>query len=143
MHTFNATLTPVGQVMELYAEHQGGALLQAPAGSSGGDLDLIATVSPSTGALIVTLANLNAVGWFPYMVTLTLTGMDSRAGDRVRADGAARVRAAVNASVTTLRSQGFGPTDMFETMLSNITADGDGGLHLVLPPFSVVHLRVA
>ena len=59
---FDAPLTPVGQVMSVYSQHTGGQLMALPNGAVGGDIDVVATVHGAT--VIVTVANLNAVGWF-------------------------------------------------------------------------------
>jgi len=127
VHSFNATLTPVGEVMALYANHQGNALVASPAGSFGGDLDLIASVNPTTGELVITVANLNAVGWAPYNVALTIDGGKYRS---------------TAGSVTTLHAaDGFGPTDLFTTESSTATVDPHGLLKFTVPPFSVVHLK--
>ena len=115
---------------------EGGALLTSPTGSFGADLDLLASVKPSSGELVVTVANLNAVGWFQYNVTLTLKGLPHMLAVEAARDAGA------TATVTTLQSQGYGPQDMFDTVETNVSVVAGGTLKLVVPPFSVVHVRV-
>lgn len=125
-HPFNSTLTPVGQVMALYAQHQGGARVDLPPGSFGGDLDTTASLSAG-GDLLVTVANLNAVGWTSYNVDLTLRGW----------------RGGAAAALTVLRASGFDAAATFDSARASAAVSASGVLSLSVPPFSVVHARVA
>jgi len=117
---FTATLTPVGQVMGLYSAHTGGAVVSVD-GASGGDLDVVATLH-TDGSAVVTVANLNAVGWFSYEVKL----------------GLANTAAFTKAYTTTLLSNGISMLSTFNTTTATISVDGSN-VSLSAPPFSVVH----
>ena len=71
---FNSTLTPVGEVMRLFSHHTGGTLLAVPDAAINGSLDTTATASADGKTLVVTLANLNAVGWAGCNVAMTVYG---------------------------------------------------------------------
>ena len=113
--------------MALYAEHQDAALLTFPNGLFGVDLDLLASFNPfSPTSLTMTVAiEPERRQMVSVHLALTLKGMQG----------------SVSASMTTLRANRFGPTDMFDTVQGNATVDG-GVLNLVVSPFSVVHVLV-
>eukprot|EP00040_Diaphanoeca_grandis_P035344 m.222056 g.222056 ORF g.222056 m.222056 type:complete len:1073 (+) comp33360_c0_seq3:76-3294(+) len=125
---FNATVTPVGQVMRMFAQHQDGIRVQVPAQAYGGNLDMVATMQQTTTSRVVhvTASNLNAVGWSAIALTLTIKNVE-----------------AAMAQVQTLRAQGFTPSDFFDAINSTVPISADGKMELVIPPFSVVHVAMS
>ena len=122
---FGAELTPVGRVMALYARHQGGVRLALPAAASGGDLDVVATLS--NGVVRATVANLNAVGWVPIALALTLSPPPPT-GTAV--------------SVDTLEATGFDKGSTFESGTGAASVGENGTLMLRVPPLSIVQATV-
>jgi alpha-L-arabinofuranosidase len=120
----HASLTPVGQVMGLYAQHQGGMRVLTSQVDADNNLDVLATLHPDK-KVVATVTNLNAVGWTTYNLTLQFVGWECDA-----------------AAVTELRAQGFTEASMFETSQRNITVSGSK-LELAVPPLSVVHLSLS
>ena len=111
--------------MQLFSRHTDGILLQLP-NATGGDLDTTATISSDGETLVVTVANLNAVGWFAYEVALQLNGWKgTKAGTTV-----------------TLEAEGYGETDMFNRSAGSAAVAG-GATQLRIPPFSVVQATFA
>lgn len=139
VHPFHVQLTPVGQVMKIYSEHQGGLrIVLPPSAYEGGDLDIVSTLhkdgDAATGnhvssrfTVVLTIANLNAIGWFDYHTRVTLKGCGAGA----------------LAAITTLKAHGFSPSSLFDTLNSTATIAKGEVLSLVCPPFSVVHARIA
>ena len=80
----------------------------------------------SDGALVVTISNLNAVGWVTYALALTLHG----------------VRGHTTAEITTLEAQGYGADSLFNVVNSSAALGNDGALALNIPPFSVLQVRL-
>jgi alpha-L-arabinofuranosidase len=124
---FGSLLTPVGLVMQLFSKHTGGGLLEVRCtGAPTDDLDNTATVSADGKTLVVTVANLNAVGWGAYDVAVQLDGWAH----------------SLPGSVVTLEATGYGRSDMFHSL--NMSAPVDGGVAtLHVPPFSVVQATFA
>ena len=115
--------------MELYSRHQGGLRINLPAEAyQGGDLDIVATLHKDAEThrkytALLTVAHLNAEGWFEYHARFTLEGC--RAGGSVK--------------MITLKAQGFTPSALFDVVHSTSTVGKGGLLSLTVPPFSVVH----
>lgn len=122
---FSATLTPVGQVMELYGQHQGRQRVMLPNVSFSGPLDTLVTVGE--GSLLVTMANLNAVGWATCSVSITLLGWDVTSSD---------------IATTTLKAQGFSRSSLFDIEPDSTSVKGNA-VHVDVPPLSVVHFSIA
>ena len=122
VYPFNSSLTPVGQVMQLFSHHTGGELLAVPLAAASGDLDTTATVSLDGKTLIVTVANLNAVGWKGYDVAVTLAGW---AGT-------------TPGTVAVLEAQGYGERDMFKLVTGSAPVGPGGVAKLHVPAFSVI-----
>ena len=143
VRAWSSELTPVGRVMAVYARHAGGARVALPAAASGGDLDVVATVTTDhtdhtdhtdntdteeggkaeVATVTVTVANLNAVGWAPYALELALLPPPP-AGTAV--------------SVDTLEATGF---DVGSTLVPSTRATvvgANGTVALSVPPLSVV-----
>ena len=149
VRAWSSELTPVGRVMAVYARHAGGARVALPAAASGGDLDVVATVTTDhtdhtdhtdntdtdtdtdteeggkaeVVTVTVTVANLNAVGWAPYALELALLPPPP-AGTAV--------------SVDTLEATGF---DVGSTLVPSTRATvvgANGTVALSVPPLSVV-----
>ena len=118
---FSAELTPVGRVMALYARHQDGVRLALPAAASGGDLDVVATLS--NGVVRATVANLNAVGWVPIALELTLSPPPAT-GTVV--------------SIDTLEATGFDKGSTFGPNSGTTSVGENGTFTISVPPFSVV-----
>ena len=76
--------------------------------------------------VLLTVANLNAVGWFEYRVSFTLKGCG--AGGAV--------------STTTLKAQGYSQSDVFDVAHSTERVAKGGVVRVACPPFSVVHSSI-
>ena len=134
VHPFNSLLTPVGLVMQLFSHHTAGILLQDPANMSAadGDLDVTATIATNGSSLVVTVANLNAVGWMAYDLALELHGWQgTKAG-----------------TLETLEAEGYSELSMFKRWSGGSaalvkTAGGVPSVMLHVPPFSVVQATFA
>ena len=122
---FSAKLTPVGEVMKLFAAHVGGVQVQLPAAAFTGDLDTVATVHGNR-SLVVTVSHLNAVGWVPYDLALSLPSWTGKP----------------NATTTTLKAESFAADSLFSILTSAVTLSAKRVLHLQIPPFSVVQVRL-
>ena len=136
VNPFSVTQTPVGQVFQLYAEHQQGHRVQLI--GSDPNLDVLATVHCSkwggvisdTDQLIVSVVHLDAHASHDRHVVVTLKHWIS---------GPSQPQFA---NVTTLRAQGFSQTSLFDSLQSTQVVSAKGELSLEIPPFSVVHVRV-
>ena len=111
--------------MAIYSQHTAGLLMALPAGAVGGDLDVVATAHGDS--VVVTVANLNAVGWFGYTVTLSIANT---------------VGALTSAVVTTLASQGIQTNSVFNTTIVTLPVT-NGRFTINVPPFSVAHAVVS
>ena len=82
------------------------------------------------GSLMVTLANLNAVGWANNVVTITLLNFkgEKAAGQPV--------------AVTTLKAAGYSYQSDFEVLTGTAAVAADGSVVLTVPPFSVLHATI-
>ena len=86
----------------------------------------MATLSSDSKLLVVTVSNLNAVGWVTYELALTLRGWHGK----------------TTAETTTLEAQGYDADSLFDIVNGSATLAGDGALTLRIPPFSVVQARL-
>eukprot|EP01044_Picomonas_judraskeda_P004752 COSAG03_NODE_426_length_8006_cov_75.576957_3_plen_301_part_00 len=145
---FNSTLTPVGEVMRLFSHHTGGTLLAVPDAAINGSLDTTATASADGKTLVVTLANLNAVGWAGCNVTMTVHGESTALSPlplifsyKSEQSSCGAGWSASSGSVSTLKAQGFGEQDMFESHTAAAPPLAEGGVaHVYVPPFSVAQV---
>ena len=130
---FGASLTPVGQAMALYADHAGGARLNA---TQHEDLDVLATLHEGGeggggggggATMLITVVGLDATAWRPRPVVVAL--------DPPPAKG-------TTAAVVTLTASGFDERSTFSRATSSAAVGEDGTLSLTVPPFSIVRASV-
>ena len=118
-------LTPVGLAFQLYAEHSGGTLVELlDDPTADATYDVVATIGED-GAFVATFCGLDAVGWNETVANLSLP----RGGE---------------GTITTLRASGYGPDSVFlAAEASDVTVGAGGGVRVVVPPLSIVQLRLA
>ena len=80
-----------------------------------------------SGELMVTVSNLNAVGWKAYNLSLTL----------------AEWKGATHGATTMLKAQGWAADSLFDVVNGTVAVSSSGVAKVVVPPFSVVRLVVA
>jgi hypothetical protein len=124
---FNSTLTPVGEVMQLFSHHTGATLLDVPNEAIAGDLDTTATISKDGATLIATIASLSAVGWASTDVTVAL-GTDW---------------SGATGTVTALTAQDYKEDALFDKSTGPAHVSPAGELAISIPPFSVVQVALS
>ncbi len=127
MNPFNSTLTPVGEVMQLFSHHTGAILLDVPNEAIAGDLDTTATVSEDGSILLATIASLSAVGWASTDVSVVF------GADWSGATG----------TLTALTAQGYKEEALFDKSTGVVHVSPAGELTVSVPPFSVVQVALS
>lgn len=115
-----SVLTPVGEVMALYANHVGGQRLTLEQDEN---LDITATTIGDEQDLLITTVNLDAVDWSPRDLVITITPPPP---------------AGAIVALTTLTATGYDVASTMTKGSSEAALGANGTLTLSVPPFSVV-----